>query len=95
MVQPITYAAIKAGIVQSSRFIAKYMKGTGVRVNCVSPGGILDQQPEEFCKRYAAQSLSKGMLDPADVLGAVVFLVSDESQFLNGQNIIIDDGFSL
>jgi NAD(P)-dependent dehydrogenase (short-subunit alcohol dehydrogenase family) len=95
MVQPITYAAIKAGIVHSSKYLAKYLKDSGVRVNCVSPGGILDQQPESFRERYADFSLSKGMLDPADVLGAVVYLVSDDSRFFNGQNLVIDDGFSL
>lgn len=95
MVQPITYAAIKAGIVHTSRYLANYLKHTGVRVNCVSPGGILDQQPSSFLEAYAKHSSSKGMLDPSDVLGAVVFLVSDQSEFMTGQNLIIDDGFTL
>jgi NAD(P)-dependent dehydrogenase (short-subunit alcohol dehydrogenase family) len=95
MRSPISYAAIKAGIVHTSRYFAKYLKGTGIRVNCVSPGGILDKQPQVFLDRYAERSLSKGMLDSEDILGTVVFLLSEQSKYINGQNLIVDDGFSL
>lgn len=95
MVSPISYAAIKAGVIHSSRYFAKYFKGSGVRVNCISPGGILDSQPKQFLEKYNAQCLTKGMLDPQDVFGAVIFLLSDSSAYVNGQNLVVDDGFTL
>lgn len=95
MTQPIAYGAIKAGIVHSSKYLAKYLKGTQVRVNCVSPGGILDNQPDSFLRNYASHCSTKGMLEAVDIVGSVVFLLSEQSRYVNGQNIVIDDGFSL
>lgn len=95
MTMPVEYAAIKSGIVHMMRYMAKYYKGTGIRFNCISPGGIKDGQPESFLGHYAKYSLTKGMLDPADLCGTLVFLLSDSSKFINGQNIIVDDGWSL
>jgi NAD(P)-dependent dehydrogenase (short-subunit alcohol dehydrogenase family) len=95
MVSPIEYSAIKAGILSITRYLAKYYKGNGIRVNCVSPGGILDNQPEEFLLKYRASCNEKGMLDAEDIMGALIFLLSDASRLITGQNIIIDDGWSL
>jgi len=95
MTMPVEYAAIKSGIIHLMRYMAKYFKGTGVRFNCISPGGIKDAQPESFLSNYAEYSLTKGMLDPIDLCGTLVFLLSDGSKFINGQNIIVDDGWSL
>lgn len=95
MTMPVEYAVIKSGIIHLVKYLAKYFKGTGVRFNCISPGGISDKQPVSFVQRYATFSLSKGMLDPIDLCGALVFLLSDDSKYINGQNIIVDDGWSL
>jgi len=95
MVSPIEYSAIKAGIISITRYLAKYCKGSGIRVNCVGPGGILDNQPEQFLVKYKASCNEKGMLDADDIVGAIIFLLSDASRFITGQNIIIDDGWSL
>lgn len=95
MSSPVAYSAIKAGVLHLSRYLAKYLKGSNIRVNCISPGGILDNQNEIFLKQYKDVCLSKGMLDPSDICGALIFLLSDYSEFINGQNIIIDDGFCL
>jgi NAD(P)-dependent dehydrogenase (short-subunit alcohol dehydrogenase family) len=92
---PVEYAAIKAGIVQMSRWMAAYAKKWRVRVNCISPGGILDGQSAAFLKRYNAFGASKGMLDAADVCGTLVFLLSDASRHVTGQNITVDDGWTL
>jgi NAD(P)-dependent dehydrogenase (short-subunit alcohol dehydrogenase family) len=91
----IEYGAIKAGLIHLSKYIAKYLKGSKIRVNCISPGGILDNQPEAFLLNYKEFCLSKGMLLPEDLSGALIFLLSDSSKFINGQNIIVDDGFIL
>lgn len=95
MVQPITYAAVKSGLIHISKYFSKYFREFGLRINCVSPGGILDNQPEVFLRKYAENCSSKGMLDPKDVIGAVVFLLSDDGRYVNGQNLVVDDGFCL
>jgi len=95
MTMPVEYAAIKSSIIHLSSYIAKYLKNKNIRVNCVSPGGILDNQPASFIEKYRSECLSKGMLDTDDLMGILLFLVSDASKMINGQNIIIDDGFTL
>jgi NAD(P)-dependent dehydrogenase (short-subunit alcohol dehydrogenase family) len=95
MTMPVEYAAIKAAIIHLTRYLAQYFKGAGIRVNCLSPGGILEQQPVAFIRAYNAHCNSKGMLDPADIAGALIFLLSDASKSVTGQNLIVDDGWSL
>lgn len=95
MTMPVEYAAIKSGINQLTRYFAQYFKGTGIRVNCLSPGGILANQPTAFLRAYNEHCASKGMLDADDLLGTLLFLLSDMSKFINGQNIVVDDGYSL
>lgn len=95
MTMPVEYALIKSGVIQLTRYIAQYYKGTGVRCNTVSPGGIADGQPDSFVHNYDAFCAGKGMLDPQDVSGALVFLLSTASKHVTGQNLTVDDGFSL
>lgn len=95
MTNPIEYAAIKSGILHISRYLAQYLKGQGIRVNCLSPGGILDRQPEPFLEAYKSYCNEKGMLDPQDISSTLVFLLSDASRYITGQNLIVDDGFTL
>lgn len=95
MTMPVEYAAIKAGLNHLSKYMAKYFKGMNIRVNTISPGGILDQQPKLFIDAYNAHCLNKGMLDRDDIVGTLIYLLSDDSLFVNGQNIVIDDGFTL
>jgi len=95
MTMPVEYAAIKSAIIHLTRYFAQYFKGAGIRVNCLSPGGILDQQPADFLGAYNVHCNSKGMLDPADIAGALLFLLSDASQFITGQNFVVDDGWTL
>ncbi len=95
MTVPVEYAAIKSAIIHLTRYTAKYLKGKNIRVNSISPGGIFDNQPDSFLSAYKLGSLSKGMLDKSDILGTLLFLLSDNSKYINGQNITIDDGFTL
>ena len=95
MTSPIEYTAVKSGIISLTSWLAKYYKNKNIRVNCISPGGILDQQPQSFLEKYRNSCTSKGMLDPTDVAGTVLFLLSDQSKYINGQNIVIDDGWTL
>ena len=92
---PIEYAAIKSALIHMTKYFAKYYSGKNIRFNTISPGGIFDNHEESFAKLYAYHCLNKGMLDPKDILGLVEFLISDNSRYLNGQDIILDDGFTL
>jgi len=95
MTTPIEYVAIKSALIQMTRYMAKYFKGMNIKVNTLSPGGIFDSQPEAFLDAYKKACLNKGMLDKNDLKGTLIYLLSDMSQYVNGQNIIVDDGFSL
>ena len=95
MTMPIEYAAIKSGLIHLTKYMAKYFKGMNIRVNTLSPGGIFDNQPAEFLEKYNKMCLNKGMLDKSDLKGTLIYLLSDMSKYVNGQNIIVDDGFVL
>ena len=95
MTMPVEYAAIKSGVIQLTQYMAKYFKGRRIRVNALSPGGILDGQDKQFVAAYAAYCVNKGMLEKSDLSGGLVFLLSDSSEFVNGHNLVIDDGFTL
>lgn len=95
MTMPVEYAAIKAALLQITRYTNAFMKGKPFRANCVSPGGILAGQDNQFLQKYNDHCMTKGMLDSADIVGTIIYLLSDAAEFVAGQNIIIDDGFSL
>lgn len=95
MTMPVEYAAIKSSVINLTRYMAKYLKGTGIRVNAISPGGILDSQADAFLDRYKDNCLSKGMLDAEDLNGTLLYLLSDMAAYVNGQNLVVDDGFSV
>ncbi|EKY13147.1 oxidoreductase [Capnocytophaga sp. oral taxon 324] len=95
MTMPVEYAAIKSGLIHLTKYMAKYFKGKNIRVNTISLGGIEDKQPETFLKAYKEFCLNKGMLNAKDISGTLLYLLSDLSEFVNGQNIVVDDGFTL
>ena len=95
MTSPIEYSAAKAGIISLTRYLSKYIQNKNLRINCVSPGGIYDNQNKIFAKRYKNDCVSKGLLDAKDLCHTIKFLISDDSKYIRGQNIIIDDGWSL
>jgi NAD(P)-dependent dehydrogenase (short-subunit alcohol dehydrogenase family) len=95
MTMPVEYAAIKSALIHLTKYLSKYYKGKNIRVNAISLGGLFDNQPEQFLEKYSTFCLNKGMLDKTDINGTLLYLLSDMSTFLNGQNIVVDDGFSL
>jgi NAD(P)-dependent dehydrogenase (short-subunit alcohol dehydrogenase family) len=95
MTTPVEYAAAKGGIIQLTRYLAAYLKGTNIRVNTITPGGIEDGQPASFLEKYRDQCLGKGMLDRTDIDGTLVYLLSDMAAHVNGQNLVVDDGFTV
>ncbi len=95
MTMPVEYSAIKSAILHLNKYISSYVKNSHFRVNAVSPGGLLDGQNIDFVNSYNALSRGKGMLDPQDIVGSIIFLLSDNSRYVTGQNIGVEDGFSL
>ena len=95
MTMPVEYAAIKSAVIHLTRYMAQYLKKDGVRVNCISPGGVLDHQPESFLSAYQARCGLQGMLEPEHLDSALLFLLDEQSKMVTGQNIVVDDGFSL
>ena len=75
--------------------MAKYFKKKNIRVNSISVGGIFDHQPESFLEKYKEFCLNKGMLSVKDISETLIFLLSSNSNYINGQNIIVDDGIVL
>lgn len=92
---PIEYAAIKSAIIHMNKYVAKFVSNSSFRVNSVSPGGLFDDQPKEFVESYRKKTLGTGMIHPSDITGAIIFLLSNNAKYINGQNIIVDDGFSI
>lgn len=95
MTMPVEYAVIKSGLIHLTKYFAKYLKSKNIRINCISPGGIFDNQSKEFIQEYKKLCINKGMLNAEDIIGGLIFLLSTESEFINGQNLIIDDGFTI
>ena len=95
MTMPVEYAAIKSAIINLTKYFAQYYKKSGIRINALSPGGVLDDQSNAFLKKYNDKCSSKGMLNPKDISEAAAFLISESSSYIQGQNLVIDDGYSL
>ncbi len=88
------YSAIKGGVINFTRYLASYYGRQGVRVNCVSPGGIFDNQHETFVANYEKKVPMGRMGNPDDIAPAVSFLLSDEAKYITGQNLIVDGGWT-
>lgn len=91
---PAAYAAIKGGIINFSRYLASYYGKYNIRVNVVSPGGIIDKQHSSFIEKYSEKSPLKRLGKPEEVAPAVSFLLSDESSFITGHNLMVDGGWT-
>jgi len=95
MTSPIEYSIIKSGIISMVKYLSKFHRNKNIKINSVSPGGIKSNQSKIFQNRYRRDCNNKGLLDPHDLIGIVKFLISDSSKYINGQDLIIDDGWSL
>lgn len=91
---PAAYSAIKGASINFTRYLASYYGPYGVRVNCVSPGGIFNNQDPIFIKKYEEKVPLKRMGTPSDIAPAVGFLLSDESAYITGHNLMIDGGWT-
>ena len=93
---PVEYSAIKGGLLSLTRYLASYLGEHDIRVNAISPGGVHNNQPESFVTEYCRKTLiGNRMAEPDDLAGALVFLLSDASRYITGQNIVVDGGWSI
>lgn len=88
------YSASKAAIIHLTKYFAVHAASIGVRVNCVSPGGVYNNQGEDFVQNYQQRSPFNRMALDQEISGAVVFLASDAASYISGQNIVVDGGFT-
>lgn len=88
------YAATKGGIVNFTRYLASYWQGKNIRVNCLSPGGVFNNQSDEFFNNYINKTMIKRMAKPEDLTAAVLYLITDASDWVTGTNMIVDGGFT-
>jgi len=96
MTVPPEYAAIKGAIINLTRYLASYLGKYNIRVNSISPGGVFNNQPSKFVKKYSEKIvLGKRMANVDDLTGVLVFFLSDASKYMTGQNMVVDGGWSL
>jgi len=94
MANPPDYAFAKGGIVNFTRYLATYYAPFGIRANCISPGGYYTGQPEAFVRNYENHTPLGRMARWNDLKGAAVFLASDAAQYITGQNLGVDGGWT-
>ena len=92
--KPAAYGASKAGVLNITRYFARLWGPNRVRVNALSPGGLLGGQDERFREKYCARVPLGRMADPADLEGPLLFLASDASRYVTGQELRVDGGFT-
>ena len=91
------YGATKAGIIQMTKYFAVELADKGIRINCVSPGGIFNPaqpQGDDFISNYSNRTPLGRMAEVHEIMGAYIYLASDTSTYTTGQNIIVDGGMS-
>lgn len=92
---PAVYSVSKHAVIGLTKYLASYWGEYNIRVNAISPGGIFSGQNRNFIDNYSKNVPLGRMASENDILGSAVFLASDESEYITGQNIIIDGGLSL
>lgn len=94
MTMPAAYSAIKGGIITFTKYLATYYGQYNIRANTISPGGIFDNQKPAFVENYSKKTPLGRMGLPNDIVGAVIFLASEASSYVTGQNLIVDGGWT-
>ena len=95
MTNPPSYGFAKAGMIQLTRYLAVYFGPLGIRVNCLSPGGLYSAtMPGKFVEKYGYRTPLGRMAGANDIKRAAVFLASDASAYITGQNLLVDGGYT-
>lgn len=92
--KPPAYGPSKAGLVNLTRYLARLWGPAGVRVNALSPGGVLGDQDHEFLRKFSARTALGRLAQAADLVGPLLFLAADDSRYVTGQELRVDGGFT-
>ena len=92
---PVAYHTMKGGLIHQTRHLSVYWAKDGVRVNCLSPGPFPSEKaPAGLAERLSEHSPMGRMGSPSELKGAVVFLASEASSYITGQNLLVDGGWT-
>jgi NAD(P)-dependent dehydrogenase (short-subunit alcohol dehydrogenase family) len=91
---PPDYFFHNAGLLNLTKYLAKVLAGKNVRVNCISPGGLFNNQPEVFLRNYCKKVPLGRMANQDDIKGLIVLLSSEAGAYINGENILMDGGLN-
>jgi NAD(P)-dependent dehydrogenase (short-subunit alcohol dehydrogenase family) len=94
-VKPVTYSVVKTALIGLTRYLSTYWTANNIRVNAISPGGVFAGQPDEFTARLHQLIPMGRMAHRDEYQGAILFLCSDASSYMTGQNLIVDGGRSV
>ena len=92
--KPPAYSASKAALENYTEYLSQLFKGSGIRVNSIAPGVVFSGQSEAFRAKYSVSTNTGRMMDPKEIVGAIDFLTSENSSYMNGSCLTIDGGWS-